>query len=430
MEVEFLQAIASHPGDDGPRLVYADWLSRHTDPAVRARAEFIRLQCALARHANDPSAVAPLRLRERELKLAHGHQWVAPIQALGAAEPQFCRGILDCVTISAARLHATVPRLMQAVPTLRQVRLTSLSLVQSDLSRWRPVASLKGLRLNQNRLKDALAKEWANSAVLDGIEVFSLAGNQLTDRGAESLSHSPHLDELRELDLSQNRIGPAGAAALSRSGHLRSLEVLRLSENRLGDRGLAALVGSGHLESVRHLALGSNQIGPEGAAALRHSSAMPTLEVVDLSGNRLGPEGALALNRWLTTDQLRRLDLSRNSLGDFGLVCLAGITSSSNGSSAEPESPQVPPPSGLELNLSWNQLGDQGIEALAYSPRWSHISVLDLRYNSVGDAGAVALAGSPYLNRLSRLLVHFNKIGSAGRNALLQRFGTAVRGLG
>ncbi len=42
----FLQAISEKPDDDTPRLVYADWLDEHGDPA---RAEFIRVQCQLAR---------------------------------------------------------------------------------------------------------------------------------------------------------------------------------------------------------------------------------------------------------------------------------------------------------------------------------------------------------------------------------------------
>src|SRR5262245_58863227 len=40
----FLKAIAEAPDDDGPRLVYADWLEEHGDPA---RAEFIRVRCEL-----------------------------------------------------------------------------------------------------------------------------------------------------------------------------------------------------------------------------------------------------------------------------------------------------------------------------------------------------------------------------------------------
>jgi uncharacterized protein (TIGR02996 family) len=37
----FLKAIQEQPEDDGPRLMYADWLEERGDP----RGEFIRVQC-------------------------------------------------------------------------------------------------------------------------------------------------------------------------------------------------------------------------------------------------------------------------------------------------------------------------------------------------------------------------------------------------
>jgi uncharacterized protein (TIGR02996 family) len=40
----FIAAIHAAPDDDGPRLMYADWLTEHGDP----RGEFIRVQCELA----------------------------------------------------------------------------------------------------------------------------------------------------------------------------------------------------------------------------------------------------------------------------------------------------------------------------------------------------------------------------------------------
>lgn len=42
----FLADIIEHPDDDAPRLIYADWLEDHGDAS---RAEFIRVQCELAR---------------------------------------------------------------------------------------------------------------------------------------------------------------------------------------------------------------------------------------------------------------------------------------------------------------------------------------------------------------------------------------------
>ncbi len=46
MRENFLADICEHPDDDTPRLIFADWLDDHDDSD---RAEFIRVQCELAR---------------------------------------------------------------------------------------------------------------------------------------------------------------------------------------------------------------------------------------------------------------------------------------------------------------------------------------------------------------------------------------------
>ena len=43
----FMQAILDAPDDDTPRLIFADWLDEHGEAE---RAEFIRVQCELAKH--------------------------------------------------------------------------------------------------------------------------------------------------------------------------------------------------------------------------------------------------------------------------------------------------------------------------------------------------------------------------------------------
>lgn len=66
----FLRTIIDNPRDDAPRLVYADWLEEHGDEMSVARAEFIRVQCQLARIPN-----FSLICRESELSnlLGFGH---------------------------------------------------------------------------------------------------------------------------------------------------------------------------------------------------------------------------------------------------------------------------------------------------------------------------------------------------------------------
>jgi uncharacterized protein (TIGR02996 family) len=93
-DADFLRDIIANRDDDGPRLVYADWLDERGDPK---RAEFIRVQCELAKpepvctgyycdeeighvdcdYDDKMEERSALRRRERELLIAHGERWFA-----------------------------------------------------------------------------------------------------------------------------------------------------------------------------------------------------------------------------------------------------------------------------------------------------------------------------------------------------------------
>src|SRR5262245_48416219 len=80
-ESAFLQAILEAPEDDAPRLVYADRLEDH---GHAARAEFIRLQCRLAKLPPGDARRPGLAAREGQLLAEHGNAWAGPLlQELG-----------------------------------------------------------------------------------------------------------------------------------------------------------------------------------------------------------------------------------------------------------------------------------------------------------------------------------------------------------
>src|SRR4051812_26564817 len=91
----FLSAIREAPEDDAPRLVYADWLE---DQGDLHRAEFIRLQCRLARvEPDDPDRrelEEPLWAMERE----HGARWAAALPPLRGIEwAIYRRGFVEII---------------------------------------------------------------------------------------------------------------------------------------------------------------------------------------------------------------------------------------------------------------------------------------------------------------------------------------------
>jgi uncharacterized protein (TIGR02996 family) len=89
----FWRAICKTPGDDTVRLVYADWLDENgyaprararvdrSDPLAlgRARAEFIRVQCELARLPIGAPRRADLEAREHLLLTEHRRTWIAEL---------------------------------------------------------------------------------------------------------------------------------------------------------------------------------------------------------------------------------------------------------------------------------------------------------------------------------------------------------------
>jgi uncharacterized protein (TIGR02996 family) len=77
IDAAFLDAIIASPDEDAPRLVYADFLEEHGQPE---RAEFIRLQCELAKTPAGERRKA-LEAKERALLEAHQETWVWPLMS-------------------------------------------------------------------------------------------------------------------------------------------------------------------------------------------------------------------------------------------------------------------------------------------------------------------------------------------------------------
>ena len=183
-------------------------------------------------------------------------------------------------------------------------------------------------------------------------------------------------------------------------------------------RLIAQLVESGALSQVTWLSLGNNKLGDGGLGSI----------AVACRAGRLA--------------QLKELSLSRNQLSDLALaglaeaVCLTRLQPLC--SRLQPCIPSLPSfacqvASGaldtlLTLRLSWNEIGDSGLSALARAlqptadcpagalPRLRELS---LNHNQIGEAGIAAFArtcegGAAPLALLSELHLFNNALGSAG----------------
>src|SRR4051812_48238998 len=102
-----MAAIAAHPDEDTPRLVFADWLDENADPQ---RDEFFR--APISRHRNSygkgdlpPGDLARLATRERVLLARNRDRWLQPLHELsarGRVYGDFSRGFVNEVVIDAS----------------------------------------------------------------------------------------------------------------------------------------------------------------------------------------------------------------------------------------------------------------------------------------------------------------------------------------
>jgi uncharacterized protein (TIGR02996 family) len=255
-EQAFFEDIVAHSPDDAPRLVYADWLDDH---GQSDRAEFIRVQCELARLAEDDPRHARLALREHELRQAHGKAWAEPLRG-AADEWVYERGFVERASIDTCwdgglpqrldQLFARAPvralhleldslaGLLQASRHLRRVNWLSL-FFDSDvevaelgaLLSSPDLVNLKTLLLDTEYADEtppaALCKLADNPALAGLTELGFAIGESPGDlhpRVIRAVARSPHLGNLRrlhllfaalDLDLTRQLAGSANLAGLT-----------------------------------------------------------------------------------------------------------------------------------------------------------------------------------------------------------------------
>jgi uncharacterized protein (TIGR02996 family) len=408
-DAAFLAAIRDHPDDDGPRLVYADWLDErgHTD-----RAEFIRLQCAAERHGPRDPCAADLRAAAGELLAEHAADWLGHAARVRLDEPCFRRGFLEGATLRAGAV-STFLRHAAAVP-LRELTVEAyhgLGVPLADFLDCPYLDRLSRLTFHGHFYAERDADRFFATAlgvadagiraVLDCPHLRRLTGLgfvdicSLTTAGFQALAEAPHLADLRHLNLSVGGGDVAdrddGIRLLADSPYLSDLTELGLRGNGLTDAAASALAMSRRLTRLERLDLGDNAgVGDPGVWDLARSANLAALRVLNLSGSGVTETGAEALADWRHAGALRELDLSFAPLGDAGVRALAA----------------APGLDGLErLALGKDSVGDAGLAALG-SARLPALGTLDLTPGcQFTRAGLRDFAAGPLLGQLTDLTV-------------------------
>jgi uncharacterized protein (TIGR02996 family) len=246
----FLRAILNAPDDDAPRLIYADWLDEHDDPA---RAEFIRIQCRVHVLKNaETTAPASERLalsrRESELLERHRNRWIRPFHGF-AVTCGFERGFVAGIRVAGERLTEAPEAILRLAPIQHLTLFWGLT----------PPAT-RGQMLYRLSCPDLVRLRW-----------LCLAGGYIGSTGLQAVASCEHLTGLTTLDLTSNHVGDAGLRALASSPMLETLEDLHLGDNDIEPSGIRCLIAamraldeSGRPSRLQRVELGGNRFGAAG----------------------------------------------------------------------------------------------------------------------------------------------------------------------
>ncbi|XP_057678256.1 NACHT, LRR and PYD domains-containing protein 3-like isoform X1 [Corythoichthys intestinalis] len=305
------------------------------------------------------------------------------------------------------------------------------------------------------------------------LKSLNLGGNNLSDKGVEILSKglaSPHC-KLESLFLMECGLSKSSCHLLTSVPSYPSNLSLNLSKNNLSDEGVEILSkglsspnckleslnlrdchldkGSCHLlasvlsspSNLKRLDLTDNNLLDEGVEILSKGLASPncTLEELTLSRCHLDKGSCHLLASVLSSpSNLRHLNLSYNNLSDEGVEILSKGLASPNcklesldlsgcelkKGSCHPLASVLSSPSNLKhLELSWNDLSDEGIGILSKGLASPHCKLESLELSACGitNKGCVFLAEALMLNpsHLQQLSLWKNPIGEKGKMVLL-----------
>ena len=274
--LSFLQAIRDDPADDVPRLVFADWLD---DAGEYDRAEFIRIQCELARGVRDRGRSLELLTRLRQLSETNRKAWLGPLAEL-APDATFERGFVDSIRISASLFLDHAEAIFANHP-IRRIRFERAHRIVSEL---------------------------AECPYLDALDAIDLREEPLRDDGLAILGGCRHLGRLKTLDLQRVDCTGEGVRALIGRSAVAALESLYLRHNpALGNEGVAAIAEG--LHGLRELDLVTTGIDDVGVEILTTSPAFRELRRLRLMGNALGDAAVERLCESLTRRNLELLDV-------------------------------------------------------------------------------------------------------------------------
>jgi uncharacterized protein (TIGR02996 family) len=419
MEQAFLDDILANPDDDVPRLVYADWLEEHGGPHGAARAEFIRVQCELARLPVDDDRRGDLESRDTQLLARYRKGWAGSLRHC-VKNWEFHRGFVEAVKLPARTFLKRGKELFRLAP-IRGLHLVNVADHAAALAESEYLQRIKSLTLAESvafRTTESFSSgrtSWPDRQLAESVAFR-------TTENLRSILSSRHLTALRTLSLANYPLDQREVRLLAESASMAQIEALDLRNYGFGAGDVAALAGSPHLGRLRRLRLGS------GISFNRHN--LPREDSVGLLPRELAPlVGRLEFldldNRGITPAGLQLLGTVKRSVPLSTLLLKGMLSFTERGVRTMVQSPLLTQLHTIDLSRCY--LDAACAHILADSPRQAGLVRLGLNNNPLGPTGGAALANSKHLNRLQRLeLAHWRHNDSAAGDAGVSELANAT----
>jgi uncharacterized protein (TIGR02996 family) len=357
-------AVCAQPGEDTPRLAYADYLDELGSKESTVRAAYIRGAIRLAREERWTPTWREHKEKTdraedtyRELAGKNRLPWVAHLKGRVAAW-DFERGFVGHITVYAKRFLEEGDDYFANDPiqSVKFVKLTAKggSVPPAELLDSPYLARAAKLSFDGSRLRDEDLERLADSRAVHGLRSLSLGtDNPFTPSVVPKLLKN--LKALGELSCVWNTaFGDEHARSLAKCKDFSRLTVLDLNRAAVSGAGVASIVASPYAAGLARLAI-APELDRDLEGHPRPSFIRPTRK----EGVRIA--GAIASSKSLK--RLRALDLRGRLIGDDGLTLLAKSRAL---------------PALRELRLGGNKIGPEGIRILAESPIGQRLLYLEL----------------------------------------------------
>jgi uncharacterized protein (TIGR02996 family) len=314
----FLETILDNPSDDGPRMVYADWLEEQGDP----RAEFIRTQLKLAQLTESDPDWQWLSDRESELLTAHSDEWRSEIPEFARKDCEFRRGFVTQVSVWTPWNRDYGPELSRLAP-VEKLTLHFVAGKMDEFAQYPDVRHLSELvilddQMEPHDLRILLQSEAATSR----LKTLQFMGMGLLDAGARLFHLCPYLTSLKRLELVRCRIGGPGLQEFAYKAQLPALEWLDLSDNdggaghggeegsNLGNSAFWILLNSPLMSQLTRLHWNDNGLTSQAIQMLLQSPNATRLTHLEIAGNHVSDRGMRELREKFS--HLQWLNVARN----------------------------------------------------------------------------------------------------------------------